>query len=302
MFLATKRMIKWGWKNFLSNKESIFPIIFILFLTLFISGFLFIFKDAIFHLVSLLEEKADIAIYFKEEVKEEDILRIKQMLSQFPDIKKIEYFSKEEALRRFLEKNKGDKVYQESLEVLGENPFLASLHIKALGPFQYQRIKELFSNKDLADLIDHQTYTESEEIIKEIFTISSWVQRIGAIFSLSFFLVSSLLIINTINLAILKSKKEIEIQKIVGTPHHFIFSPFLIGNIIASLLASILAFISLFFFFYYLGPKLSSFLYGLNLYSLFVKNSLKVLFLQIFIGLVLVSLSSFWAVKHHLKI
>jgi cell division transport system permease protein len=302
MFLATKRMIKWGWKNFLSNKESIFPIIFILFLTFFISGFLFIFKDAIFHLVSLLEEKADIAIYFKEEVKEEDILRIKQMLSQFPDIKKIEYFSKEDALRRFLEKNKEDRVYQESLEVLGENPFLASLHIKALGPFQYQRIKELFSNKDLADLIDHQTYTESEEIIKEIFTISSWVQRIGAIFSLSFFLVSSLLIINTINLAILKSKKEIEIQQMVGTPPHFIFSPFLIGNIIASLLASILAFISLFFFFYYLGPKLSSFLYGLNLYSLFVKNSLKVLFLQLFIGLILVILSSFWAVKHHLKI
>ena len=295
-------MIKWGWKKFLSNREAVFPIIFILFITLFIIGFLFIFKDVAIHLISLFQEKADVAIYFKENIKEEDILKIKEMLSQFPDIKKIEYTSKEEALRRFLEKNREDKVYLESLDILGENPFLASLQIKALGPFQYQRIKELLSDKELADLIDHQSYTESEEIIREIFVITSWIQRVGVILFFSFFLVASILIMNTINLSILKSKKEIEIQRMVGVPDKFIFAPFLIENIISSLLATFLAFFSLFFLFYYLGPKTSYFLAGLDVYSLFVKNIFRVLFIQLFIGLILVILSSYWAVKRHLKV
>jgi cell division transport system permease protein len=302
MFLTIKRILKWGFKNFLSQKESIFPTIFILFLTLFGIGFLLIFKDVAFHIIDNLKEKADVAIYFKEGTKEEEILKLKETLSQFPEIQKIEYVSKEEALQQFLERHKKEPIYLETLEVLGENPFLPSLHIKAINPFQYERLKEFFSSKEWQDLIDHQTYQESEKIINEIFTLIDWVEKVGIALILVFIFVTFVLITNTINLSILRSKTEIEIQKMVGASNFFVQGPFLIEGIICAILASVFAFLSLFAIFYYFGPKLTYFLAGLNVYDLFVKNSWKVFGLQILVGIILTTISSYRAVKRHLNV
>ena len=53
-------------------------------------------------LVLSLEEKVDISVYFKEDSIEEDILEAKDQLSEIPQVKKIEYVSRQEALERFI--------------------------------------------------------------------------------------------------------------------------------------------------------------------------------------------------------
>ena len=73
-----------------------------------------------------LQEKVDVTAYFKDESSEDQIFKIKEDLEGLPEVKSVEYISKESALEIFRERHSGDQLIQEALEELGENPLQAA--------------------------------------------------------------------------------------------------------------------------------------------------------------------------------
>ncbi|HJN62380.1 MAG TPA: permease-like cell division protein FtsX [Candidatus Parcubacteria bacterium] len=115
MFISFKRIAKFGWKGFSRSSGLSAATIFILVMTISLVTSLFILQGTAGYLTSILQERMDISVYFKEGLTEEDILEVKDELTQLPEVKEIEYVSKEDALLTFSKRHQDDIVIMESL-------------------------------------------------------------------------------------------------------------------------------------------------------------------------------------------
>lgn len=302
MLISLKRILKSGWENFLRDKETIFPTIFVLLIAISLASSIFFLKEVGSFLINFIKEKADISVYFKENISEEEILKIKEDLLKIPEVKSVEYVSREEALQRFIQRYKDNPIYMESLEMVGKNPFLAALNIKAFEASQYALIEKFFEKKEFESLIDYTSYPKSKMMIERIFSLTSFAEKIGISLAILFLLVAILINFNTIKLAILNSKTEIEIQRMVGASNWFIQGPFLVQSIICGILAAFISLLTLTFACWFLAPKLETFLAGLNIFHLYVKNFWILFLIQIGSGILLAVVSSTIAIRKYLKI
>ena len=103
MIITLKRIFRAGWQSFSRDGGIAVATIFILVLAIFLVSTIFLSKDVSQFLIASLQEKADISVYFKEFVLEDDILKIEEKLSQVPGVKNVEYVSGEEAIKRLVE-------------------------------------------------------------------------------------------------------------------------------------------------------------------------------------------------------
>ncbi len=86
---------------------------------------LFFFQGIAGYLTSKIQDKIDITAYFKDGTQEQDILDVKnEILKMSPNIKNIEYISKDQALASFNENHKDNPVLAKALQEVGDNPFL----------------------------------------------------------------------------------------------------------------------------------------------------------------------------------
>jgi cell division transport system permease protein len=302
MFTSLKRVIKFGFKNFIREKETIFPTVFVLFLTVFFIGFVFLIKDIGTSLIEAIKEKAEISVYFKEDVKEEEILKIKEEILKVPGVEKVNYVSKEEALQRFLQRYRENPVYVESLEIIGKNPFLASLGIKSQDVGSYELVNQYLEKEEIKKFIDHTSYSKSKEIIEKIFSFTSLARKIGIGIVIVFLVVAVLVNFNTIKLAILNSRNEIEIQRMVGATDWFIRGPFLVQSIIYGVLAAVLSLSFLALICWFSGPRLREFLVGIDLFNLFLSKLNFLFLIQFLTGIFLPVISTLLATRRYLKI
>ncbi len=300
MFTFIKRVISFGWKNFFYNPGLSLATLFVLTLVILLISSIFLFKGVVDHLISLVQEKADISVFFKEDLPETEILKVKEKLSNYPGVKKIEYVSKKEAKEKFKRKHKDDKELMESLEILG-NPFLAHLNITLSNFEQYQKLVS-FLNSHFGDLIDEVDFSEREKIIQQIFITTENIKKAGIIISVILSFIAILITFTTIKLTIFNFKEEIKIQRLVGASNWFIRGPYLVQGFLEGFFAGLISFSITTTFLYFLTPKLEYFLGGFNLFNYFLLNLGKILLIQFGIGIALAVISSYIAIKKYLEV
>ena len=93
MLTLIKRVIKFGWINFSRNSGLSIATIFIIVMTISLMTSLFLFREAGQFLISYLQEKIDISVYFKIDSQEIDILEVKEELLKIPEVKNVQYIS-----------------------------------------------------------------------------------------------------------------------------------------------------------------------------------------------------------------
>jgi cell division transport system permease protein len=263
---------------------------------------LFILQGTAGYLTSILQERMDISVYFKEGLTEEDILEVKDELTQLPEVKEIEYVSKEDALLTFSKRHQDDIVIMESLAEVGGNPFFASLNVRAFEASQYAAISTLLDAAPFNDLITRVDYFEKKPVIERFSSITSSAYQTGLVFSLILGIIAFLLAFNQVRMAIYSSKEEIEVMRLVGASNWFIQGPFLIQGIIAGFLAALITFLIFSISLFFLAPNLENILAGFNMFT-FITDNLGILFLiQIVTGVGLGVLSSFIAIRKYLKV
>jgi len=302
MFTSLKRIVRSGWLNLRRHGALTFATCSIMVMTISLITLLFFLQGLTKFLISEIENKVDISVYFKKDSPEEEILKVREKLEKNPEVKAIDYISREEALKRFTEKYKDNPVLMESLAEIGENPLLASLNIKAFQANQYESIANFLEQDSFQNLIEKIDYRQNKEIIEKISRVSWNIKTAGVIFSLILAFIAILVAFNTIRLAIYSSREEIAIMKLVGASNWFIRGPFLVQGIIigfAAVLFTLFIFIIAIFF---LSQKIEAFLPGFNLLNYFTKNFWTLLLIQLVAGIGLGIISSFIAIRKYLEV
>ncbi len=299
---SIQRIIKASWINFWRSGGLTFATCFILVMAISLVASLFLLNDLNNYAVSSLQEKVDISVYFKKDSQEEDILKIKDEVAKIPEVKSVEYISRDEALANFTERHQNDSVLIESIAEIGENPLLASLNIKAWQFDQYGAVSDFLAGLGQDSIIEKVDYFQRRPIIERVSMLTGAMRTTGIVVSIILSIVAILITFNTIRLAILNQKDEIVIQRLVGASDWFIRGPFLVQGAMAGIFAAGISFSLLALFCWILSPKIEFLFSDLNLFNIFVSNFWILFALQTVTGIFLGVVSSLIAIRKYLKV
>lgn len=302
MFIAIKRVIKSGWQSFKRNSGLSMATVFIMVMVISLTSALFLLKGTAEFLIADLQEKVDISVYFKEDSPEEDIIKIKDEVAKIPEVKSVDYVSKEDSLNQFTERHKNDQVLMESLKELGLNPFLPSLNIQAWQASQYTAVSDFLDNTAFKNLIEKVDYRERKPVIEKLTTLTGNINKSGIIFSIVLGVIAVLVAFNTIRLAIYNLREEISIMRLVGASNWFIRGPFIIQGALSGLISALISALIIGSSSYFLSSKIEIVIPGFNLFAYFASNFFIILGVQVATGVILGILSSVIAVRKNLEV
>jgi len=302
MLISLKRIIKNGWKSFSRNISLSLATIFIMVIVISLPTFLFLLNPASKILISNIKEKVDISVYFNEDANSDDISLVKSAVSKIPEVKEVEYLSKEQVLERFVKKHKDDPVLMESLTEVGDNPFLSSLNIKAWQASQYEQVAKFLETGPFKSLIHKIDYNQRKKVIDKIFSTISAVNKAGILFSLILGIIAVLVAFNAVKIAINNSKEEIAIMRLVGASNWFIRGPFLVQGVIIGAISALITFLMAFGLCWALNSGIKSIIPEVSVFNLFIGNLGTLILIQLAVGIGLGALSSMIAIRKYLKV
>ena len=300
MLTSFIRVVKSGLLNFWRNKWLSSAAIFMMSLALFGITSLILVNVLVNSLVTDLEDKIDVSVYFKLDTAENDILKVRSDLVGLAEVKSVEYISTDEALANFKERHKDNEVLMQSLGELDINPLEASLNIKAKETSQYESIAKFFNQSNYQDIIDKVNYLENKAVITRLSSITKAIRQIGFLILLILAILAILVTYNTIRLTIYSSRKEIKVMKLVGASNWFTRGPFVVEGVLYGVMASIISLFVMYPVLWYLSSKISAYLPGTDIFYFFQVNLIVLFFIQILIGVTLGVSSSLVAIRRYL--
>ena len=144
-----KRVIKTGIFNFWRSSYVSLASVLVMMVTLCTVGAV-IFVGAILDVtLEELRDKVDVNVYFVTNAVEEDILSMKTRIEALPEVERVEYVSREQALQNFKLRHENDQITLQAIEELGDNPLGAALNIKAIEPSQYEGIANFLNEENV---------------------------------------------------------------------------------------------------------------------------------------------------------
>lgn len=316
IFTHLKRIIRTGFINFWRNGFLSFSAVVVITLSLSVFGAL-IFGSAFGRaLINEVKNKVDINVYFNLDSQEPDIFALRKTIEALPEVQKVEYVSREQALTDFKEKWKDNGFIMQGLEEIGSNPFPAVLNIKAKEPSQYAGIASFLEGKNSSqngtDIVDKINYNQNKLIIERLGRIIPAIEKSGAIVAILFVIVAIVMVFNTIRLIIFTAREEISVMKLVGASNFYIRGPFVISGIMYGIFSAILTLLVLGGFAYYSDSMLVKFAGSQNISDLatfsnvflsyFVQNFGQIFGIIMGAGIILGAISSYMAVRRYLRV
>ncbi len=303
MITILSRIIRYGVDNFWRNGILSTATVVIMALALFVFHSLILFRYVTNQAVFSVQDKIDISVYFKSTTSEDQILSVKQSVESLPEIKSVEYVSRDGALETFKETHKDDAALSQAINELTANPLLASLNIKAKDSGQYAAIaSKLEGSKAISDLIDSITYAKNQGVIERLNAIIGTINRVGFLLTLILAAIACLMVLSTIWLAIFSNREEIMIMRVVGASNAFVRGPYIIQGVIAGLLGSVISIVVAAPIVYYISPALEKFVNGLNLFHYFLSSFFFLFLYQILFGVFMGAFASYIAIRKYLKL
>ncbi len=302
-----KRIVRAGVFNFWRSGYVSLASIMVMTVTLSVIGAV-IFIGAILGVtMQELRDKVDVNVYFVTTANEESILALQRRIEGLPEVQKVEYVSREQALAEFKERHANDQITLQALEELGENPLGAVLNIKAKQPSQYENLANFLNEENdnqsgEAKIIEKINYFENKTIIDRLSKIIDAVERLGMGVSIFLVAVSIIITLNTIRLAIYISREEISVMQLVGASKNYVKGPFLVTGVLVGLISGLLTILIFVPVLYFLGGITENFFIGLNIFEYFVRNFFQIVFIIIGSGIAIGGFSSLIAIRRYLKL
>ncbi len=301
MLIAFRRILIAGWQSFQRNLWIVFATIGIMTITLFILSSLVTFDFLTREVVNIIREKIDLSIYFVSNIDEAEILRVRDILEQLPEVSRVLYISRDQAYQEFKDRHQGNETITRALEELGGNPLQASLNVKAGTSEDYTAVFNFLETAPFKDSISKVNFTENKLVIERLNKIARGVQRSGLAVILVFASLAAAVAFNSVRVAIYSFREEINIMKLVGASKWFIRGPFFIMGLLISLISSVVVFFVLWGLIAFVSPRFGSFLPEISLSGFFASQWLKIFLVQTLVGAGLMSVSTYVAINKYLK-
>jgi len=226
------RILKYGFQSFWRNGWLSTATVIVMVLALITFQGILLFNPVTDAAVASIQDKIDIAVYFRRTAAEDDILALKKSVEQLPTIKSVEYISSADALASFKESHKNDVILSQALAELTQNPLPASLNIKAKDSKDYPAINSYLSGQNFGAIVDKVTYGQNKNVIDRLNKIIDTLNRMGLATTLFIAFAASLVAFNTIRLALYSNRDEIGIMRLVGASNTFIKGPYIVNGIL----------------------------------------------------------------------
>ncbi|MEK7645937.1 MAG: permease-like cell division protein FtsX [Patescibacteria group bacterium] len=299
---AFKRIFRTGWLNFKRNSYLSFGTTGVMVLVLLLFSGLMVLNYVSGQIVSGLENKVDVSVYFKNDASEDQVLAVKQDLESQSAVARVTYISKEKALADFKAKHAGDALIQQSLAELADNPLQSSLNIKAKDSTQYASIVTFLEGNKFRPVVDKINFYENEAVINRVQSISRGVGNWGLVVTLILAFIAIMVTFNTIRLTIYNQKNEIEIMRLVGGSNWHIKAPYLIEGGLYGIFAAVIAIVVFYPALWFVSSKVGVLIPGISLIGYFVTNVLQFVPLIFALGIALGIISSWIAIRRFLKV
>jgi cell division transport system permease protein len=239
------RVIRYGTDSFARNSWLSVAATAVMTITLLIIFTVFVTHTILVDTVSNLSSKVDMSIYLKTDTTDKVGANLSSEIMKLSSVRSVTYISANAARAAIAQENSDDPAVLAAInEATNMNPATLRVVIKDINDTtQLQN----FVNKD-ALLKDHISPDykpsfagERRNTIKTIGRAVNFIQQMGIIIGIVFVVISSLIIFNTIRMAIFNRKEEIQMMKLIGADKSFIRGPFLIEAIIYGIIAALIA-------------------------------------------------------------
>lgn len=259
-------------------------------LVLFLIGLVGLLFFVVRDMTTTVKENMSMTLVLNDQTENGQIKRIENFLTNSGYAKTIQYISKDDALKEYI-----DAMGEDPQGFLGYNPLMASLEVNLNADYAntdsarvieqklkvFSSINKVSYQKDMMDFVNHN-----------VKTVSLILLAIAAVL----LFVSIALMNNTIRLMIYADRFLINTMKLVGATPWFIRRPYIKRSILNGFIASILAIIYLFAMLYFVQLRT-----GITLYFGQLTPIIIVSVGLIAIGIILVSILSYLAVGRYLR-
>ncbi|MFO0718463.1 MAG: permease-like cell division protein FtsX [Candidatus Paceibacterota bacterium] len=302
-----KRIIKSGFFGFFRNGFVSLSSVLVMVVTLSVIGSVIFFGAILDSSLEAIRNKVDVNVYFVTTAEESDILAIKSSVEKLPEVKNVEYVSREEELANFRKRHENDQFTLQALDELGENPLGAKLNIKAKEPQQYEGIANFLQGENILSqngkvIVDNINYAKNKDAINKLTQIIDSADRLGFLATIILVIISILITFNTIRLVIFISREEISVMRLVGASAIYIRGPFVVAGIMYGVIAGLLTLGIFYPITLWLGSMTESFFVGINVFEYYVSNFGEIFLVVVGSGVFVGAVSSYMAVKRYLKV
>lgn len=280
-------------KSFRKNLAMSIAAVVTIAMTLLILGAVVILVLNLGNVIKSIEKKVEITVYLTNTADGDEISALQKEILSWSEVQKVEFVSKDEALERLKEDLKDNP---EMLEAISGNPLPASLEISLRDPQKVEMVAGRLQGREPVDEVKF-----GQDIVKNLFKLSRTVRTVSLVFVVFLGFASTVLISNTVRMAITARRKEVAIMRLVGATNWFIRWPFVVEGIVQGLLGSLIAISVLYVVYAYLQKWVN------QLIPFMPFTISTIVFLEIVGGLTLVgifvgSLGSFIALRRFLKV
>ncbi len=227
----------------------------ILFFTLFLSLFFFNLTSFFNGILSYVETRPQVTVYFQNQTKESDIFKLRDSVVSSGKTQSVKYISKEDALKIYRDLNKNNPLL---LEMVTADILPASLEIYASKPEYLAQIAEYLKKQPGVDEVIFQ-----KDIVNKLISLTTGLRRVSLFVLLFLLLIAFIVLMTTTAFKIALKKEEIELLHLLGASNMYIRKPFLYEGMLFGLASGTLAFAIFYLIFLYFFPFLSSYFTGI---------------------------------------
>ncbi len=261
-----------------------------------------------------MREKIDISIFFEPGTAKKDLVSMANTMKRDDNVKSVEVSTSEEIIENEIQsaKEKGDETLLQAYEIATKEHLIktmpATMRVKVKNSDDLSSIKKIVNtDEEFQDNLSKEKAPTYDANGTTIQTISSWAgiaTKGGTALCILFLIISTLVIFNTIRMAIYSRSEEIYMEKLVGADSSFIRGPFLIEAMMSGILAGILSGIVGLLGFNALEPKLDDYEISVGYVNEFFatpQNVILVFLALIGVGIVITFISARLAIHKYLK-
>ncbi len=187
-----------------------------------------------------IRSKVLVDVYLKNDAGAADISRVRRIIeNDTPGVGKVQFVSKQEAIRAEREAGRGDYY-----DLLGTNPLPDLLRVTPKSPEDIVQVRDSLapvSPSGERTVIDSSIdeVQDRKENTDQILSATRVVKLTMGLLAGLLALASLLLVANTIRLSMYARRREVEVMKLVGATDWFIRWPFVIEGVLVGALGGI---------------------------------------------------------------
>ncbi len=243
--LSFLRVVRYGLESFFRNSWLSVAATAVMTITLLIIFTAFVAQNILTDTIGDLRSKVKMSIYLQTDTTDQVGADLSAELQKLSSVRTVTYISANMARTQDAINHQNDSSFLEALTA-ATNMYPATLSIEVNDINSTSQLQDFVDNNEMVKKYLNPSHKPSfagdrRNTIQTIGRAVNFAQDVGIAAGSLFVFISSLIIFNTIRMAIFNRKEEIQMMKLIGADKSFIRGPFLIESIIYGFIAAIVA-------------------------------------------------------------